>query len=54
MEYMLGLNSEERLNKDIVEFFTGVGMIRGENLCINKMQYFTVDEFRKYVENYFK
>ena len=54
MEYMLGLNSEERLNKDIVESFTGVGMIRGENLCINKMQYFTVDEFRKYVENYLK
>ena len=54
MEYMLGLNSEERLNKDIIDSFAGVGMIRGENLCINKMQYFTIDEFRKYVENYLK
>lgn len=52
MKYMLGLNSEENLNDSIVNNFDGVGMIRGENLCVNKMQYFTNPEFKEYIENY--
>ena len=52
MKYMLGLNSEENLRKDIIDSFDGVGMIRGENLCINKMQYFNKPEFKKYLEEY--
>ena len=54
MKYMLGLNSETDINKDIIEKFDGVGMIRSENLCINKMQYFTIEEFQTYVEEYLK
>lgn len=52
MKYMLGLNSETELKEDIVNNFDGVGMIRGENLCVNKMQYFTNLEFKKYLEEY--
>lgn len=49
---MLGLNSETQLKEDVVNNFDGVGMIRGENLCVNKMQYFTNLEFKKYLEEY--
>lgn len=52
MKYMLGLNSETELKEEIVNNFDGVGMIRGENLCVNKMQYFTNLEFKKYLEEY--
>lgn len=52
MEYYLGLNSEQNFNFDLFKNFTGVGMIRGENLCINKMQYFTKDDFCTYVSDY--
>lgn len=52
MKYMLGLNSEKDLKEEIVSSFEGVGMIRGENLCINKMQYFTISKFKEYLENY--
>lgn len=52
MKYMLGLNSETQLKEDVVNNFDGVGMIRGENLCVNKMQYFTNLEFKKYLEEY--
>jgi len=52
MEYYLGLNSEENFNFDLFSTFSGVGMIRGENLCISKMQYFTVKEFCNYVTYY--
>lgn len=52
MKYYLGLNSEEEFNFELFDTFSGVGMIRGENLCINKMQYFTVKEFCDYVTNY--
>lgn len=53
MKYMLGLNSEEINEQDkLLEIFDGVGMIRGENLCVNKLKYFTIEEFRKYVVNY--
>lgn len=52
MKYYLGLNSEENFDFDIFSNFTGVGMIRGENLCINKMQYFTKENFCNYVSNY--
>lgn len=55
MKYMLGLNSEELDDNDIVfSMFDGVGMIRGENLCINKLQYFPVKEFREFVTGYLK
>lgn len=55
MKYMLGLNSEELNNDDIVlSIFDGVGMIRGENLCINKLQYFPIKEFREFVTDYLK
>lgn len=49
-KFMLGLNSEEldmRVDKEIFEMFEGVGMIRGENLCVNKMQYFTIPSFQQ-------
>ena len=52
MEYYLGLNSEENLNLNMLNNFSGVGMIRGENLCINKLQYFTIPEFCDYVTGY--
>ena len=52
MKYYLGLNSEENFDHPIFNNFDGVGMIRGENLCINKLQYFTVPEFCDYVTNY--
>ena len=53
MKYMLGLNSENLDEDDIVfSMFDGVGMIRGENLCIRKLQYFSIKEFREYVTNY--
>lgn len=53
MKYMLGLNAEDLNSNDIVfSMFDGVGMIRGENLCIKKLQYFTVKEFREYVISY--
>ena len=55
MKYMLGLNSEELNDNDIVlKMFDGVGMIRGENLCINKLQYFSIKEFREFVTDYLK
>lgn len=55
MKYMLGLNAEELENDDVVfSMFDGVGMIRGENLCIEKLQYFTIQEFREFVINYLK
>ena len=55
MKYMLGLNAEELEDNDIVfSMFDGVGMIRGENLCIEKLQYFPIQEFRKFVINYLK
>ncbi len=53
MKYMLGLNAEELDDNDIVfSMFDGVGMIRGENLCIEKLQYFPIQEFREFVTNY--
>lgn len=52
MVYVLGLNSEENIKREVVENFQGVGMIRGENLCISKMQYFTLQDFCTYVTNY--
>lgn len=52
MKYYLGLNSEENINSNMIRNFSGVGMIRGENLCINKMQYFTIPEFCNYVTDY--
>lgn len=51
-KYYLGLNSETNFNFDLLKQFSGVGMIRGENLCISKMQYFTTPEFCEYVKNY--
>lgn len=51
-QFLLGLNSEILdVDKDyeVFEMFEGVGMIRGENLCINKMQYFPIPSFQKYV-----
>lgn len=52
MKIYLGLNSETNFDHDIFQMIDGVGMIRGENLCINKMQYFPVPEFCQYVTNY--
>ena len=52
MKTYLGLNSETNFDHEIFTQFDGVGMIRGENLCVNKMQYFTVPEFCQYVTNY--
>ena len=52
MKYYLGLNSENNFNHPIFDNFDGIGMIRGENLCINKMQYFTIPGFCDYVTNY--
>jgi len=52
MKFYLGLNSEENFNHEIFNYFDGVGMIRGENLCVNKMQYFTIPDFCDYVTNY--
>ena len=53
MKYMLGLNAEELDDNDIVfSMFDGVGMIRGENLCIEKLKYFPIREFREFVTNY--
>lgn len=53
MKYMLGLNSEEIENQDkLLEIFEGVGMIRGENLCMNRLQYFSNEDFREYVKKY--
>ena len=52
MEYFLGLNSETNFDFECFDKFSGVGMIRGENLCINKMQYFTKKDFCDYVTKY--
>lgn len=55
--YLLGLNSEVldlQKDKEIFEMFNGVGMIRGENLCVSKMQYFTIPSFQHYVTEYLK
>lgn len=52
MEYHLGLNSEIDFKFDLFSKFTGVGMIRGENLCIKRMQYFLNQEFCNYVTEY--
>ena len=52
MKYYLGLNSEENFDFNLFSKFSGVGMIRGENLCINKMAYFPLEEFQNYVTNY--
>ena len=52
MEYHLGLNSETNFNFKLFSEFSGVGMIRGENLCIAKMQYFLNPEFCNYVTEY--
>ena len=52
MEYFLGLNSETNLDKSMISKFSGVGMIRGENLCVNKLEYFTIPSFCNYVTDY--
>lgn len=52
MEYYLGLNSETNFNFNLFSKFSGVGMIRGENLCISKMQYFLNSDFCNYVIEY--
>ncbi len=52
MEYYLGLNGEKELNSEMLKKFSGVGMIRGENLCISRMQYFTIPDFCDYVTSY--
>lgn len=52
MEYHLGLNSETDFNFQLFSIFSGVGMIRGENLCISKMQYFLNQDFCNYVIEY--
>ena len=54
MKYTLGLNSElfEPSELEYVKKFEGVGMIRGENLCIEKMQYFTMPDFCNHVTSY--
>lgn len=52
MKKYLGLNSETDFNFDLRKDFSGVGMIRGENLCVNKMQYFLNPEFCEYLYNY--
>lgn len=53
MKYMLGLNSEKlEKNDKVFSQFDGVGMIRGENLCIEQMKYFTRSDFQEYVIQY--
>ncbi len=52
MKLYLGLNSETDFDFNLFPTFSGVGMIRGENLCINKLQYFTNKEFCDYVTDY--
>lgn len=52
MEYYLGLNSETDFDFELFSKFSGVGMIRGENLCIAKMQYFLNQDFCNYVTEY--
>lgn len=52
MEYHLGLNSETNFDFKLFSEFSGVGMIRGENLCIAKMQYFLNPEFCNYLTEY--
>ena len=52
MKYYLGLNSETNFDSPIFDKFDGVGMIRGENLCINKTNYFPNDEFCEFVTDY--
>ena len=52
MEYYLGLNSETNFNFKLFSKFSGVGMIRGENLCIAKMQYFLNPELCNYITEY--
>lgn len=54
MKYMLGLNSENLTidDKEIMDMFDGVGMIRGENLCLEEMKYFPNQDFQKHVKNY--
>ena len=54
MEYYLGLNSETNFEFELFSIFNGVGMIRGENLCIAKMQYFPNPDFCNYVTEYLK
>lgn len=54
MEYFLGLNSETNFNFELFKTFSGVGMVRGENLCIKEMQYFTKEELCNYVTKYLK
>lgn len=52
MRYYLGLNSENNFNDPIFSSFDGIGMIRGENLCINKTSYFLDPLFCEYVTKY--
>jgi len=52
MEYYLGLNSESNFDFKLFSIFSGVGMIRGENLCISKMQYFLNPNFCNYTVEY--